>query len=198
MFRNNKLQRNECALVLQLLSIYHCNFDRLLISLEYNTYGELFLYSMDTYMESNQEIAERFDESCLVKYYNESGRRYTRGIKVTPGNKSTHCLLFKEEYERNISNNNCAQFMVELEKFCDDGTGHYKASFGHDDMVMAQIQLEFVKKTLQYKIMRGNFDEGIMSMNDNMYNPFEYPPNFLNSEGMMNDYYNRLNRLNIN
>ena len=37
--------------------------------------------------------------------------------------------------------------------FVDDGTQHYKASFGHDDIVMSAIQSEFVRATLQYKIL---------------------------------------------
>ena len=66
--------------------------------------------------------------------------------------------MFKDCYEKNVVRNRAAQFMMELDKFTDDGTGHYRASFGHDDMVMAQVQLEFVKETLQYKLMRSSFD----------------------------------------
>ena len=65
--------------------------------------------------------------------------------------------------------------MSELLSFTNDGTGHYKASFGHDDLVMSAIQLEFVKNTLQYKIMRDSYESiKDIAQNDNdMYNPFE-------------------------
>lgn len=196
MFRSNSHNRDECALALQLLCIYYLNPDNYLLSLEYNTYGELFLNCLYNNIDKNKEIGDRFDVSNLVKYYNESGTRYINGIKITSGNKTSHCLLFKEGYERGNVINNSAQFMTELDKFCNDGTNHFKASYGHDDMVMAQVQLEFVKKTLQYKIMRGNFDEGLTPQ-DNFYNPFEFSQTLLTERDIMGDYYNRLNKYSL-
>lgn len=196
MFRSNTNNRDECALILQLLCIYYLNPDHFLLSIEYNTYGELFLSCLYNNIDKNEEIGAKFDISCLVKYYNESGSRYLNGIKITQGNKTSHCLLFKEGFERGSTINNCAQFMTELDKFCNDGTNHYKASFGNDDMVMAQIQLEFVKKTLQYKMMRDDYDVIGNIVQDNMYNPFEYPIDYLQTSQVMDDYYNRLNRFN--
>jgi hypothetical protein len=172
--------------------MYYLNPDRFLLSLEYNTYGELFIQSMYTNMEKIPEIMNNFDPSCLVKYYNESGTRYLNGIKLTSGNKTSHCLLFKEGYEKGIVKNECAQFMTELDKFCDDGSNHFKSSYGHDDMVMAQVQLEFVKKTLQYKMLRDEFDSGLQPTNEFIYNPFESYA--FNGGGMLDDYYSRLNR----
>ena len=181
-FRSNKLLREQCSLSLQLLCSNICNINKLLLSFEYNTYGELFYNQLMNNMEKNQQIMERFDPSVLVKYYNESGTKFTYGIKITAGNKTTHCLLFKESYERNMVLDTSTEFMAELSNFCDDGTGHYKASFGHDDMVMSSIQLEFVKKTLQYKIMRGEFDEQLISneSSNTIYNPFESQVDILN------------------
>ena len=94
---------------------------------------------------------------------------------MTPGNKTSHCLLYKESYERDKILNESSQYMNELSNFSDDGTNHFKASFGHDDMVMASIQLEFVKNTLQYKIQRDDFSLGVGPIEDNIYNPFEIP-----------------------
>ena len=193
MFRSNKNNRDECALALQLLCIYYMNPDNYLVSLEYNTYGELFLSCLYNNLDKNEEIGQKFDIGNLVKYYNESGSRYLNGIKITSGNKTAHCLLFKEEYERGNVINASSQFMTELDKFCDDGTNHFKASYGHDDMVMAQVQLEFVKKTLQYKMLKDNFDAGITPINDNIYNPFEQ--NYFNNTNIIDDYYDRLNRV---
>ena len=45
--------------------------------------------------------------------------------------------------------------------FNDDGTGHYKAVFGHDDLVMTMVQMTFVKNTLQYQMMKNDFDSQI-------------------------------------
>ena len=189
-FRSNNISRADYALALQLLCVYFMNPDKYLISLEYNTYGELFLQNMYDNMDNHLEISQKFDSSNFVKYYNESGTRYINGIKLTSGNKTSHCLLFKEAYERGIAENNSSKFMIELDKFCDDGTNHYKASYGHDDMVMAQVQLEFVKKTLQYKLLRGEFDLNQNTpTNDNIYNPFE-------QQWSMDDYYRIINNSN--
>lgn len=189
-FRSNKISRTDYALALQLLCVYFMDPNKYLISLEYNTYGELFLQNLYDNMDNHLEISQKFESSNFVKYYNESGTRYVNGIKITSGNKTSHCLLFKEAYERGIVTNNSSKFMIELDKFCNDGTNHYKASYGHDDMVMAQVQLEFVKKTLQYKLLRGEFDLNQNTpTNDNIYNPFE-------QQWGMEDYYRIINNSN--
>lgn len=198
-FRSNKIERNQSALSLQLLCSYYLDLNKYLVSLEWNTYGELFLSYLYDNMDNHRDIMRGFDPSNIVKYYNESGSRYLNGIKITSGNKTTACLMFKEDYEKGIIKNNSDTFMFELEKFCNDGTNHFKASYGHDDMVMSQVQLNFVKKTLQYKILRGQFDEGL-EIKSNIYNPFEDPQNnftmydyFNNSESLASLNKKRLN-----
>lgn len=198
-FRSNKIERNQSALSLQLLCSYYLDLNKYLVSLEWNTYGELFLSYLYDNMDNHQDIMHGFDPSNIVKYYNESGSRYLNGIKITSGNKTTACLMFKEDYEKNIAKNDSDTFIFELEKFCNDGTNHFKASYGHDDMVMSQVQLNFVKKTLQYKILRGQFDEGL-EIKSNIYNPFEDPQNnftmydyFNNSESLASLNKKRLN-----
>lgn len=184
-FRSNRIERNQSALSLQLLCSYYLDLNKYLVSLEWNTYGELFLSYLYDNMDNHQDIMKGFDPSNIVKYYNESGSRYLNGIKITSGNKTTACLMFKEDYEKGIIKNDSDAFMFELEKFCNDGTNHFKASYGHDDVVMSQVQLNFVKKTLQYKILRGQFDEGL-EVKSNIYNPFEDPHNNF----MAYDYFN--------
>lgn len=198
-FRSNKIERNQSALSLQLLCSYYLDLNKYLVSLEWNTYGELFLSYLYDNMDNHRDIMRGFDPSNIVKYYNESGSRYLNGIKITSGNKTTACLMFKEDYEKNIAKNDSDTFIFELEKFCNDGTNHFKASYGHDDMVMSQVQLNFVKKTLQYKILRGQFDEGL-EIKSNIYNPFEDPQNnftmydyFNNSESLVSLNKKRLN-----
>ena len=153
---------------------YLCNQERVLISFERNTYGELFVNQiLDNYMK-NAPGCGNFDPSCIIKYYNDSGTKFTYGIKITSGNKTAHCLLYKEEYEKDTLINDSAEFMVELNNFQDDGSGHYKAIFGHDDMVMAEVQLTFVTETLQYKLFKEEFEAGVDAvLPDNIYNPFE-------------------------
>ena len=172
-FRASNQSRENCTKSLQYLICVYMNQEHLLLSYEKNTYGELFYRDMMDNMEKDPIIASKFDTSILVKYYNETGSRYVIGIKLTPGNKTTHCLLFKNSYESSKYICNDTMFMTELGNFVDDGTNHFKASFGHDDLVMAGIQTEFVRNTLQYKILRDEFTMGLQPSNENVYNPFE-------------------------
>ena len=175
-FRSNTVLREQCALSLQQLIAKFCNQNNTLLSLERNTYGEIFLSEMENNTRNNKELAERFDNSIYVKYFNESGTRFTHGIKMTPGNKTPHCKLFKEDYERGRIVNQCSKFMLELQNFNNDGSDHYAAAFGHDDIVMDAIQCMFVKETLQYKLLVESFetfDPKRESENDTIYNPWD-------------------------
>lgn len=192
-FKAKDIIRERCSHSLQTLICLYMNQEKTLLSYEKNTYGELFYRDLMDNVEKDQLISKKFDPSIIVKYYNESGSKYTFGIKLTPGNKSQHCLLYKEAYERDKIFNESAQYMNELSNFSDDGSGHYKASFGHDDMVMASVQLEFVKQTIQFKILLDEYFSGSTPVDDNIYNPFENLMDWEYKE--YNDYSNNTSRL---
>ena len=181
-FKANDVRRDECAYSLQSLICKYMNINNVLLSYEYNTYGELFLRDMIDNSEKDGFISSVFDQSIIVKYYNETGSRFNYGVKLTNGNKTNHCLLFKESFERGDIVNNSTKFLLELLSFTNDGTNHYKASFGHDDMVMTAVQLEFVKSTLQYKIMRGVYNDysEVNPVDMDIYNPFDTLPHSYN------------------
>lgn len=191
-FRSNELLREKCSHSLQTLICTYMNMDKILLSYEYNTYGELFYRDLMDNIEKGGIIQQKFDTSIIVRYYNETGTRFTHGIKLTSNNKTSHCLLFKESFERDKIINICPKFMSELSSFINDGTGHYKASFGHDDMVMASVQLEFVKSTLQYKIMRDEFAAGLSPVEEEIYNPYDTNFEFSTLE---EDIFNNSSRL---
>lgn len=172
-FRADNHMREYCTKSLQYLICTYINQEHTLLSYEKNTYGELFYRDLMDNMEKDPLIASKFDSGILVKYYNETGSKYTIGIKLTSGNKTTHCLLFKNSYETSKYICKDATFMTELSNFVDDGSNHFKASFGHDDLVMAAVQTEFVRGTLQYKIMRDEFALGLQPSFENIYNPYD-------------------------
>lgn len=193
-FKSNSILREEFTKSIQTLICKYVHQERILLSYERNTYGELFYRDMLDNMDKDSYISQNFDPAILVKYFNDTGTKFNYGVKLTAGNKSTHCLLFKESYERNKYINKSTQFMNELSNFSDDGTNHYKASFGHDDLVMAAVQTEFVKSTLQYRIMRDEFSSGEMPVDDNrFYNPFELTE--IDTDYYIIDNLNRLNRM---
>ena len=153
-YRSNIAQRDDVAHALTDIICKWCDPDHVLVSFEKNTYGDLFLKFMSD--------EESFDMGCMVKYKkDQNSRGFSYGIKITGGNKTPACQLFKESYERGEIIDCSDIFGMELDNFSDDGTGHYRAAYGHDDMVMSLIQLVFVRETLQYRLLRQEMEEGI-------------------------------------
>lgn len=166
-FHANDLDVTQCTRALQELICYHCNQNKLLISLETNLFGELFIKQLC-------EGDNRFDQGNIIKYWNKSGTEYTYGIRVTAGNKSKGCVLFKGDYEKGKIVNRSTLFLNEIENFSDTkGTGTYAASFGHDDVVMAQMQMVFAKQSLQFKYLLDEYSRDSWEESDNIYNPYD-------------------------
>jgi hypothetical protein len=131
-----------------------------------------------------------FDETCLVKYYNKEGNKYTYGIKLNSGNKSIGCKLFKEKVEKDIVSNLSTTFLMELENFSDNkGNDTYQATFGHDDVVMAQMQIVFVTQTPQYKFLLEDLQSGLSSTQNDFYNPYQ---DFYDQNSYYNDIFNEV------
>lgn len=172
-FKSNVIPREDATHSIQTFMCLMCNPDKTLLSYERNTYGDLFLKQLQENYDKQIYGCANFDMSLLVKYYNDNFTHFNYGIKITSGNKSKHCLLFKEQYEHDTIVNDAAEFMVELSNFTDKGNSTFAASFGHDDLVMAAVQLTFVKETLQYKLLKDDFEESTGYTPDNVYNPFE-------------------------
>lgn len=173
-FRSNTLTRELATLSIQTFVSLMCHPDRTLLSFERNVYGDLFIRLLQENFDKNVPGCHNYDNSMLVKYYNDNFTKFEYGIKITSGNKTKHCLLYKEAYENDVLINDAAEYMVELNNFTDKGNGTYAAAFGHDDMVMTEVQLMFVKATLQYKLMKDDFESNFtIEMPDTIYNPFE-------------------------
>lgn len=198
-FKSNLLDREKATLSIQVFACLMCHNDRTLLSFERNIYGEMFVKQMNENTEKGLPGCKDFDESIFVKYYNESGTRFNYGVKITTGNKTAHCMLYKEEYEKDSIICDATDYMIELNNFMDNGNGKYAASFGHDDMVMAEIQVTFVKDTLQYKLLKDDFETGYnVNASDYVYNAFEEYDPFLNFRNSMADYINDYSQAELN
>lgn len=165
-FRSNTLKHDQCAQSLMEFQVKWLNPQLHLVSIERNTYGDIFL--MDLFKIQEESIPE-WNQGTLVKYYNESGTKWVNAIKITSGNKSAMCMLFKEDFERGRIINKSTVFSNEIINFCDDGSGRFEASFGHDDMVMTGVQLQFVKQTLQYKYLK---EMAAITITTSAFNPY--------------------------
>ena len=174
-FMNNTAEREECVRSLQELMCIYCNLENTLLSFEKNTYGDMFEKHLNDNQEKYKLLYTRWDPSCVVKYDSDGKNKNPKpGIKITPGNKSQHCVLFKESYERGNFIFEAGQFMNELSNFINQGNNRYAAEWGHDDLVMAAVQTEFVKETLQYTILKQLFDSTKQNQQESTYyNPYD-------------------------
>jgi hypothetical protein len=198
-FKSNELDREKATLSIQIFIGLMTHPDRTLLSFERNVYGEMFVKQMLENTEKNVPGCKNFDESIFVKYYNESGTKFHYGIKITSGNKTAHCMLYKEEYEKDTIINDSAEFMTELNNFTDSGNSKFAAAFGHDDMVMAEVQVTFVKASLQYKNLRDDFETGYsLSTSDYIYNAFEEYDPFINLKNTFDLYVNDYSQTELN
>lgn len=168
-FKTNTKQYKECCSILA--DFYNLYFQpsHYLISLEYNIFGETWYSNFRNLMDKHNY--ENFSEDNFIKFYNETMTRYYIGVKMTSKSKRMACKLFKSDYETGMIINRSTQFLNELRCFVDkNGTGSYEANYGHDDMVMSQIQLTLAKPTIQAKYLVDDFiaNQGSTNSNSNI------------------------------
>jgi len=168
----NNLDLEHAALDYWLMAAQLFNNDRCIFSIEWNTYGALFYqyllnlnetdYMKDTIWRFKFS-RDGFDTTRIVQYkkgsedenipgQNNTKRKTIPGIKFTAGNKKTACALLKMELEKfNIEIYDLVT-VGEIENFEDkNNSGTYKASYGHDDIVMTLCQIPMLKNTPKYK-----------------------------------------------
>lgn len=181
-FKTNAKNDKECCEILANFYNKYLVPNHYLISLEYNLYGELWIRNFSMLFDLNNY--ENFSADNFVKFYNENMTKYWFGIRVTSKTKKMACKLFKSDYDSNYIINRSTQFLDELRHFVDkNGNGTYAASFGHDDLVMSQIQLPLTKQSLQFKNLVDDYisytSNGLTSGNINFFDtigesPFMY------------------------
>lgn len=158
-FKTNTKQYKECCEILGDFYNLYFNPNKFLISLEYNLYGELWVETFKALIDNKNYT--NFSSENFVKYFNDTMTKYWMGIRMTAKSKRMACNLFKNEYIQGGIINHSKEFLSELRNFVDkSGNGSYSSNFGHDDIVMAQIQLTLVKQSLQYKDLIQNFETG--------------------------------------
>ena len=168
----NNVDIENAALDFWLLCAQLFMNDRCIFSIEWNTYGALFYrYIMNlNEPEYRQEFIIRFnfapeglDMTQFVQYKKGSDDEnipgmHNKNLKQIPGirwtaeKKRTGCALLKMEIERFNVDINDLITVGELENFEDNnGNGSYKASYGHDDIIMTFVQIPLLVQTAKYK-----------------------------------------------
>ena len=213
-WKSDCVDLDHAALEFWLLASQLFNGENCIWSLEWNTYGALF-YRMLLDLNENEfdvESGYRFNISpegleisnfvMYKKKHSEedivnsvvksrSHSQFVPGIKLTPGNKPTACSLLKIMFEKHQVTTTDLITLGELENFEDkNGNGTYKASSGHDDLIMTFVQLPMLMQTSRYKNFVEDYLENQISLNhdskwSNSYeaNPFDYNNSFNNLFG---------------
>jgi len=151
--------------------LFKPDFSNVIVSIEWNTYGALFynyiclLNETENFKDSlwRFNICKEFDTSVLCHYKKANMNEEIAGIKnknakTIPGmrwtaeSKKTGCAMLKIMIEKGELIIRDIIQIGELENFEDkNGSGSYKASYGHDDMMMTLVQLPMVLQTGKYK-----------------------------------------------
>lgn len=200
-WRSNEVELEKASLEFWLLVVQLFNNDRCIISIEWNTYGALFYKIISNLNETDYDVEtlyrfnmlkdgyDEFDLSIIANYKKGSiddqilGKakhtsNFIPGIKFTSGNKGTACTLLKMDIEKGLIDIIDLVTIGELENFEDkNGSGTYKASFGHDDNIMTFVQIPMLKQTPKWKDWCEEYElNSVQNSIDNKWNnPFNDP-----------------------
>lgn len=205
-WRSNEVDIEHAALEFWLLASQLFNGDNCIWSLEWNTYGALFYRLLLDLNETDydEESLYRFnmardglemnnfvmykktsiDEQIIGKS-NYSNSKFIPGIRLNGSNKPTACSLLKMLFEKRQIDTTDILTLGELENFEDkNGNGTYKASYGHDDIIMTFVQIPMVQQSLKYKNLLEEMEEAFITgrINNKWMNPQQETSNlFFNS-----------------
>lgn len=151
-FKTNKMSVRDCALALTAFISYHVNQDYCIVSIENNTYGELF-YKYVKDLEDMYNIQTNIFLRHEVVNGDGVSTRQGIGIKMTRTTKPIYCSLLKQLFENGTLENKSIEFLRQLENFADvKQNGSYEALVGNDDLVMSMVQMAGVMQTMKYRI----------------------------------------------
>ena len=178
-WKSNEQDLENAALEFWLIVGQMFNLEHVICSIEWNTYGALFytyIMNLNEY-DYKKEWAFRFEHSAgvdfgnIVQYKKNNNDENIPGIsrnsssKTIPGirwngeNKKTGCALLRIELEKESVIITDLVTIGELENFEDkNGNGVYKASYGHDDLIMTLVQIPMLRNTPKFKEFLEDFE----------------------------------------
>ena len=132
------------------------------------------------------------DEETIPGFSGRHTSKQIPGIRWTADKKRTGCALLKMELERNNIELYDLVTVGELENFEDkNGNGSYRASYGHDDLIMTFVQLPMLKQTAKYKDIMEEYEAANVASNAPGYmNNFDYSALQTNMVGTQTPIFN--------
>lgn len=151
-FRSNTHSLEACANALGSLVETYMHPDRYRISVERNTYGELFYRICQRLMDEG--LYAKWDSGSFIRYKKQNSDTREVGVRMTRETKARMCGSFRDEFETGLFKFPDRAFVAELMCFGDRaGNGTYEAISGHDDIVMAAAQVSLLRETPEWRYM---------------------------------------------
>lgn len=177
-WKSNEFGLEESAFILWQMYNVLFNSERCIISIEWNTYGALFynyiknLNEPELYPEWSYRfnIGEEVWTGNIINYkkgsqdeeiigLNNHKLKTVPGIRWSASNKKMACALLKMMLENDEITMTDIITISQLENFEDkNGTGSYKASYGHDDLIMTFCQIPMLINTGKFKEFIEDFE----------------------------------------
>ena len=208
---SNAVDLEHAALEFWLLAAQLFNSERCIWSLEWNTYGALFYTILQNLNENDYDETSlwrfnfapeglelfnfimykkgSFDDQILNK---NTDSKTIPGIRLNSSNKATACSLLKLLFEKKNIDTNDLITISQIETFEDkNGNGSYKASSGHDDVIMTYVQIPLVQQQPRYKDLLEDLEASKMYNNINS----KFIPNSPFSIYTDNNTLNKINEI---
>ena len=130
--------------------------DRIKVVVENNTYGGEYFAKIDNYVLTNPG-KYKYTPDIFAKFVRNTKNDYERGIRWNKYNKSTAVKSFSNLVTKDILRETYSLTIEEYLNFGRQKNGSYQASYGHDDLTMADVTASyfitssdmFVKQWLQ-------------------------------------------------
>lgn len=118
------------------------NLDQTRLIIERNTYGDLFMLHVQNIEEKSKDGFEIPLES-YAKFSRKEGAKLEKGLRLNSKNKRYGVTAYKNLINayRNIETDD--KSIDQIREFGEDEKGNFKASVGHDDLVMPEVNLSY-------------------------------------------------------
>ena len=144
-FESNTIQIPDFAKVFVALC-RRLNLEQTRIVVERNTYGDLFMLHVDNICEDSLDGFEIPLES-YAKFKRNEDAKFEKGLRVNPSNKKFGVAAYQEYMNSKFNIETDSLSIEQIREFGEDERGNYKASVGHDDLVMPEVNLSYYIKT---------------------------------------------------
>ena len=147
-FRRNDMPIDDFCKICYVLfySNKFFDLDRTKVMLEWNTYGSFFVEKI-----KNLFSGADYDESIFVRSYHRKGARARKiGIRQDKESKPRNCVELKSRIDKRDIEITEPWTAKELGFFSRNKKGSYEAVTGHDDTVMACVNLMEAYRSIEY------------------------------------------------